>query len=263
MTEQPAVVTSHHDAFQLTLLSKWLHIADVGMCAVDDAGRVIMLTPAACSLLAVDGLAVLDTPVHGMLIEAGCSALAAAQMADEKWFGEVQVAVKREGAMQHLLLKSSLVPTSASAKYKVIAITDITRLVLAQRRIDSEPSRRHWQALNAGVVISDAQAPDLPIVFVNKVFEEMSGYAAEEIMGRNCRFLQGSDTQQAGLGAIREAIQKQTNGFALLRNYRKDGSIFLNQLFISPVRDAAGVVTHFVGIQHLHTAATAPDKAVE
>jgi PAS domain S-box-containing protein len=65
--------------------------------------------------------------------------------------------------------------------------------------------------------------------------------------------LQGAEKNQAGLVAIRTAIKTQTNGYAKLRNYRKDGSVFVNELFISPVKDDTGMVTHFVGIQHLET----------
>ena len=79
----------------------------------------------------------------------------------------------------------------------------------------------------------------------------MSGYSAAEVMGHNCRFLQGTDNDQPGLTAIRTAILTQTNGYARLHNRRKDGSDFVNELFISPVRDETGTVTHFVGIQHL------------
>ena len=79
----------------------------------------------------------------------------------------------------------------------------------------------------------------------------MSGYPASEVLGRNCRFLQGEHTNQPGISAIRDAIREQTNGYAMLSNRRKDGSMFTNELFISPIRDADGTVTHFLGIQHL------------
>ena len=114
-----------------------------------------------------------------------------------------------------------------------------------------EANRRQWQALNAGVVIADATQPDMPIVFVNATFEAISGYSMQETLGRNCRFLQRDDIDQPGLQTLRKALITKTNGYAVLRNYRKDGSLFYNELFISPVRNEAGLVTHFVGIQHL------------
>jgi PAS domain S-box-containing protein len=164
-----------------------------------------------------------------------------------------------QGQVTELLLRSNTVRASTpdqgtiGALFRVISITDITSLLKAQRVIDSESSRRQWQALNAGVVVSDARLPDMPIVYVNPMFEKMSGYSSGEMMGRNCRHLQGNDSDQPGLVAIRTAIHNQTNGYARLRNYRKDGSVFINELFISPVRDESGTVTHFVGIQHLES----------
>lgn len=103
-------------------------------------------------------------------------------------------------------------------------------------------------ATNA-IFIVDAQAPDQPIVHVNRAFEAMTGYGIEESVGRNCRFLQGPERDQPELDRLRNAIATGTNASVLLRNYRKDGTLFWNNLQISPVRDEAGVVTHFVGIQ--------------
>jgi PAS domain S-box-containing protein len=103
-------------------------------------------------------------------------------------------------------------------------------------------------------VVSDAVSPDMPVVYVNAKFEEMSGYSSAEMLGRNCRHLQGAESGQTGLVAIRQAIREKTNGYAVLRNFRKDGSLFINELFISPIRAANGEVTHFLGIQHLRDA---------
>ena len=160
--------------------------------------------------------------------------------------------------MLQLLLKSVTLRASEGGLFKMVAITDVTALLAAQQRVDSETNRRQWEALNAGVVISDALRPDMPIVYVNSKFEEMSGYKSSDVLGRNCRFLQGHANDQPGLVSIRAAIKNQANGYALLRNYRKDGSIFLNELFISPIKNSSGTVTHFVGIQHLHVDNPAP-----
>jgi PAS domain S-box-containing protein len=146
------------------------------------------------------------------------------------------------------------------ALFKVISIANITQLLAAQRHVNSETYRRQWQALNAGVVICDARQQDMPIVYVNPMFEQMSGYASSEVLGRNCRFLQGSEPGQPGLVAIRQAIRSQTNGYAKLRNFRKDGTLLINELFISPVKDETGAVTHFVGIQHAEVLPSVPGQ---
>jgi PAS domain S-box-containing protein len=108
---------------------------------------------------------------------------------------------------------------------------------------------RSLAAIGQGVVITDAQQPDNPIIYVNAAFERLSGYSAEELQGRNCRFLQGAETDKAALLRIRAAIQLGRGTTETLVNYRKDGSAFLNQLVIAPVQDGGGKLTHFVGVQ--------------
>ncbi len=110
------------------------------------------------------------------------------------------------------------------------------------------------QANPSGMIVTDAQAPDIPIIYVNDAFERTTGYKLHEAIGRNCRFLHGTDRYQPGLDIIREALRKQEACVATIRNYRKDGSMFWNEVRISPIRNAAGDVTHFVGIQNDVTA---------
>ena len=252
MTNHKFLSVDSDEAFENGLLLDWLHSANMGLCVVDDKSTVAMFNPKAAELLGVDALLTLGQPFSNLLQGLGFSVEMSQTLSAPDSHGDFPLI--RPGQTlahpRHVLLKFSTVRSEARGTYKVIAITDITALMQAQQQVDSEPFRRQWQALNAGVVISDARAPDMPIVFVNSMFEHMSGYPSAEILGRNCRFLQGSDKNQPGIETIRAAIKAQTNGFATLRNYRKDGSLFLNQLFISPVRDAAGTVTHFVGIQH-------------
>ena len=99
------------------------------------------------------------------------------------------------------------------------------------------------------IVVTDPHLPDNPIIFHNPAFEHMSGYAASEIDGRNCRFLQGADTDRETVAELRRAIAEVRPCTVLLRNYRKDGTPFWNELAMSPVRDASGYLTHFVGVQ--------------
>ena len=101
------------------------------------------------------------------------------------------------------------------------------------------------------VLIVSASDPKMPLIYVNAAFERITGYRREEVIGRNCRLLQGNDRDQPELDKIRRAIDEKRDGQALLRNYRKDGSLFWNMLYVAPVRDPrSGAVTHFVGVQH-------------
>ena len=100
------------------------------------------------------------------------------------------------------------------------------------------------------IVISDPNQPDDPLVYINPAFEETTGYTAEEAVGRNCRFLQGEDRDQPALGELRAAVHEGRHCTVVLRNYRKDGTPFYNELSIYPVRDEEGRVTNFVGVQN-------------
>ncbi|MNR88147.1 Cyclic di-GMP phosphodiesterase Gmr [compost metagenome] len=96
------------------------------------------------------------------------------------------------------------------------------------------------------IIISSALAPDFAIEYVNPAFERITGYSAAEALGRNSIFLLGKDHDQAGLLEIRAALSEKREGKAVLRNYRKDGSLFWNDLYIAPVKDDDGKTTHFV-----------------
>lgn len=96
------------------------------------------------------------------------------------------------------------------------------------------------------IVMTDAQHPDLPIVLVNKAFLDLTGYQAEEVIGRNCRFLQGEGTLPGAVAEIRAGLAKQQEVNVELLNYRKDGSAFWNKLHISPIYDDnGGLIYHF------------------
>lgn len=106
------------------------------------------------------------------------------------------------------------------------------------------------KAAHSALVIADARADDLPIVYANPAFERLTGYRASEVVGRNCRFLQGPETDLAEVRRMRQAIAEGRPVNVLLANYRKDGSLFYNDLHVDPVRNESGEVTHFVGCQN-------------
>jgi PAS domain S-box-containing protein len=105
-------------------------------------------------------------------------------------------------------------------------------------------------ASSNGIVITDPKVPDNPIVYVNPAFEKISGYAADEVRGCNCRFLQADDRDQSSLEELRVALREERECRVVLRNYRKDGTPFWNELYVSPVHDEEGRLTNFVGVQN-------------
>lgn len=108
---------------------------------------------------------------------------------------------------------------------------------------------RSVEASSNGVVIADAQVPGYPLIYVNPAFERITGYCADDMIGRNCRILQGSDTSESAIASISEGLANMREVHTSLLNYRKDGSCFWNDLYIAPVRGEDGEVTHFIGIQ--------------
>jgi len=105
------------------------------------------------------------------------------------------------------------------------------------------------QSISHGILITDPAQADNPITYTNKALEDMTGYKSEEIIGRNCRFLQGEDTDPESVQQIRDAITAQRSITVTLKNYRKDGSAFWNEFTLSPVQDSAGNTVNFVGVQ--------------
>jgi PAS domain S-box-containing protein len=101
-----------------------------------------------------------------------------------------------------------------------------------------------------GVTLTDPDLEDSPIVYANKAFEDICGYSQDEIVGRNCRFLQGSDRDQPELDKLRAAIRKSEPVEVTLRNYRKNGELFYNRLVVKPLMDDKGRVVYFLGVQY-------------
>jgi PAS domain S-box-containing protein len=112
-----------------------------------------------------------------------------------------------------------------------------------------QPFYAAFERTRMPMVVTDFTLPDNPIVFVNRAFLDLTGYAKDEVIGRNCRFLQGPDTAPEAVAEIQHAIAAGQDITVELLNYRRDGSAFWNRLFISPVRDLGGRIRHFFASQ--------------
>ncbi len=99
------------------------------------------------------------------------------------------------------------------------------------------------------MTVADPSQPDMPVVFANQAFTALTGYPVAEVLGRNCRFLQGAETDPAARGAIRQAVADHSELTIELRNYRRDGSVFWNALFLSPVFGPDGGLRYYFGTQ--------------
>jgi diguanylate cyclase (GGDEF)-like protein/PAS domain S-box-containing protein len=108
--------------------------------------------------------------------------------------------------------------------------------------------RQLLAALPDALSLVDASSPDLPVVWVNHAFEQLTGYSAAELVGRTLRLLEGEDRDQPGLRKLRQAIVAGQETTALLHNVRRDGSAFWQQVHLLPLRDSAGRLTHWAGV---------------
>ncbi len=114
-----------------------------------------------------------------------------------------------------------------------------------------------------GVTLADPDLEDAPIVYANKAFERLTGYSQQDIIGKNCRFLQGPDTNQPEKLKIIEAMNKHQPVEVTLRNYRKDGELFYNHLKITPLFDHKGRVIYYLGVQYDITYQVNAKKEIE
>jgi phosphoserine phosphatase RsbU/P len=131
-----------------------------------------------------------------------------------------------------------VVRASAAARQRKRALAD--QLALKDRAL---------AVAAEGITIADARLPDRPLIYVNEGFERATGYSAVDVLGKNCRFLQGPDTDPAAVAEIRAAVADERECLVEILNYRRDGTTFWNRLSITPVRNSRGEVTHYIGVQ--------------
>jgi len=120
---------------------------------------------------------------------------------------------------------------------------------LVAGHVSEDPFAAAFKATRMPMIVTDPNQSDNPIIFCNNAFLRLSGYSDDEVIGRNCRFLQGPETDQETISKVREAIAAGQDVAVDILNYRKDGSQFWNAVFISPVRDEAGAIIYFFASQ--------------
>lgn len=114
-----------------------------------------------------------------------------------------------------------------------------------------------------GVTLADPDLPDMPIVYANKAFETITGYTQQEVVGKNCRFLQGDDTDQEARAKIREALENCQPIEITLRNHKKDGELFYNHLALTPLFDQDGKLIYYLGVQYDVTRQVQAEEEIE
>ena len=235
------------DAFERELLLTWLDAAQVGLVVLNATGTVVMVNARACELTGVQELSAVGSAVGNLFAAVSDAPELVNWLAESTFYGARDAVAMVDGKVRHLQLRCKSIAYRVGQLYKVVSVEDVSDLRAAQTL--AAQTQRQWQAMNAGVVISDARRPDMPIVYVNPAFERMSGYAVAEIIGRNCRFLQGKEHDQVEIIQLREALKNKKSVEVTLRNYRKNGELFYNHLVMSPLFDSKGNLLYFLGVQ--------------
>jgi PAS domain S-box-containing protein len=233
---------------QYELMTMALEQARFGLCVVDESGRIVFANTAFAEKLRISTDEILGQGYLSLQRSLG------RHPSFYKLFGvkaeEISIEFKLETIGEkprYLLLQSKNVLHNSGEQFRTISAIDITDYGISRDKLLE--LQRQVEALNNAVVIVDAKSTDMTISYVNAEFERMTGYPSNEAVGRNCRFLQRENKSQPGLAVLREAIQKRESCQVRLLNYRKDGTPFDNELFVSPVFDELGELTHFIGIQ--------------
>jgi urea transport system substrate-binding protein len=213
---------------------------------IDAQGRYLKIAPTNAALLYKPADELIGKTLHEVFEPAQADTLLGyiRQVLDTQQTLNVEYSRSTIGE-QEVWLAATISPLSEDSVLWVAR--DITER--KQTEIRLKLLERAIAASSNGIVITDATQPNNPIIYVNPGFECITGYSAEEVIGQNSRFLQGAETMQPAIEKVRTALREQRDCHVTVRNYRKDGTLFWNQLTISPVRDAEGRLTHYVGVQ--------------
>ncbi|PSP31133.1 hypothetical protein BRC64_11285 [Halobacteriales archaeon QH_10_67_22] len=164
---------------------------------------------------------------------------------DSEGFQEVEMQTASGTAVPTEVAGVSITFDESSAVQ--LLVRDLTGEYERKQRLDL--FGRAIQAASQGITIADARQDDEPLIYINDSFERITGYSVAEVIGKNCRFLQGEQTDEAAVARLREAIDTETPATVEILNYRKDGTPFWNQVDLVPVKNDDGETTHFLGLQ--------------
>jgi PAS domain S-box-containing protein len=220
-----------------------IEAASEGIGLIGSDGNVVYTNEAFAETLGYDadglvGVAVEEFFVDSALVEREVRPMAA----DETWTGEVRL-VRRDGT--EMLTDVTLAHTADDSV--VCTLREVT--VTEQQEHELFVKERAMDAAPIGIIITDSSLPDNGIVYANDEFERLTGYSEAEIIGDNCRFLQGEETDPAHVAEMREAIEAERPVTVELRNYRRDGTPFWNRVTVAPIDGGDDEVTNYVGFQ--------------
>lgn len=241
------------------LLREGLRATRLGICISDARGRVVQTAGDFADRLGISDRDLLGAELRlqlpATLIVPQLNALLDINAPEQATEGQL----RKDGVIDKFLLFQARTVVQRGERFRVVSVMDVSLFGVSRARLSDLQGT--LDAIGAGVMLVDALAPDQPILFVNRRFEQLSGYTAAECIGRNCRFLQGADSDTQAVASLRRAIQLRQATQVVLRNYRKNGEAFENELYVSPVFDERNEVRWLVGVARERRDRTLPGQA--
>lgn len=243
------IVTIELLALENSLLRAGLDAARVGLCIVCEEGRIITANSIFSRALGVseDDLVGQNTVVMEAHLGLKTGGNPAPTLAED---GDVttEVALMSDDGVPRFMMLEVRKVTVKGRSYRLLTLLGFTSFGLRRERIVD--FRLQQRNVAASIAVADALADDYPLIYANAQFFNVTGYRPSEVLGRNCRFLQGEKTEADAVEKIREGLRLKRVVTVRITNYRKDGTLFLNELTISPLFDGDGVLRYFASTQN-------------
>ena len=229
------------------------HSALDGIVTMDEAGFIREFNPAAERMFGYAAETVLGQKLLDLLVPQGVRATFEKELhtflttSEGRFIGRrLEVGARHSNGNEVPVEVSTSVTGEPGSRLFIAYVRDLTEQKQAEQALRMR--QRALEEVSEGILFTDPAQPDNPIIYVNQAFERITGYRAADVIGRNCRLLQGERTDAAAVAEMRAAIAQRRSCGVELINYRADGKPFWNVASIAPLHDEAGRVTHFVGV---------------
>ncbi|MGK7919426.1 MAG: PAS domain S-box protein [Trichodesmium sp.] len=242
-------ISLNHDEQQLHLLID--AVRDYGIFMLDSKGDIISWNPGAEKITGYTETDIIGKNFSHFFSEADIKQGKLQQVL------EIAIQTGRYEGKELIIRQNgrkiccSTIITAIDDRLKTHCLTVVMRDITANQKqeIRLKLLEKAIFSSSNGIIITDATQPDNPIIYVNPGFEKITGYQAKEAIGQNPRFLQNEDSKQSALELLRASLKEGNHCDVTLKNYRKNHTVFWNQVTISPMRDEQGKLTHYVGVQ--------------